>query len=506
MIKRLYLFAVMLIGLSSASYIAIAQDETDAFRYSYLSTQGTARSIGFGGALGSIGGDFSSLSVNPAGIGVYRSSEFTFAPAIRIGSVEGRYTGNSMADNNTRFTIGNLGLVLTSAPSGRRYQRADWKSVSFGIGINRVADFNRNYVYSGRDTSSFTELFAYDANKYPEDINNLGTYAGLGYQSYLLDTFNSRYISVVPWWKNPRHQRAVRERGGMTDFVLSVGGNYRERLILGATLGIPSLRYTREMIYQETDESGESDNFFNNFKYTENLTTEGTGINLKLGFIYKLEDQFRLGFAFHTPTYFGMKDVQTKSLTSNTENFKTDLGIVDANPLTIITSDDIPTNTYEYSMITPWRTVVSGAAILGKTGFVTMDYEFVDYSSTRFRYAFQDRDAETYINEKIRNTYKGGHIIRLGGEAKFDMLMLRLGIGYYTSPFKNYSGDRLDASAGVGLRFDTWFLDLGFVNTRYERREQPFDLTDATNGAVVVPTATLTNNLSNVAITIGFKF
>ena len=46
-----------------------AQDAVGAFTLSNLTTYGTARSIGFGGALGSIGGDFSCLSVNPAGIG-----------------------------------------------------------------------------------------------------------------------------------------------------------------------------------------------------------------------------------------------------------------------------------------------------------------------------------------------------------------------------------------------------------------------------------------------------
>ncbi|RYD57462.1 MAG: hypothetical protein EOP56_09160 [Sphingobacteriales bacterium] len=511
MTKRLYLFAAFSLGLSSVSYNAIAQDESDAFRYSNLSTQGTARSMGFGGALGSIGGDFSSLSVNPAGIGVYRSSEFMLSPAIRLGSVDGSYVGNSMTDNNSRFTFGNIGLVLTSVPSGRRYQRADWKSVSFGIGINRVADFNRNYVYSGRDATSFSELFALDANQYPDDITNTNTFAGIGWESYLLDTANGEFFSVVDWRARPRHQKTVRERGGISEFAISLGGNYQEKLMLGATLGLPILRYSRQMSYQETDESGDLNNFFQSFEYTENLKTEGSGINLKLGAIYKPTDQFRIGLAFHTPTFYSLKDVQSRTITTNTENYKIDLGQQNTNPVTSLLSEtDIPIQTFEYNLITPMRTVVSLAGIIAKSGFVTMDYEYVDHGATRFRYSFEERAAETFVNKKIKDSLQGSHIIRLGGEIKLDIIALRAGAGYYSNPFKTYSGDRLDLSVGAGLRFDSWFLDLALVNTRYNRKEQPFSLaavpTAQGTPPVTVPYASLDNKFNTVAITFGVKF
>ncbi len=71
---------VLLPALLIGSLGASAQDITEAYNLSNLTVQGTARSMGFGNALGSVGGDFSSLSVNPAGLGVYRSSEFTLTP------------------------------------------------------------------------------------------------------------------------------------------------------------------------------------------------------------------------------------------------------------------------------------------------------------------------------------------------------------------------------------------------------------------------------------------
>ena len=69
--KRIYVAA--LLSLSAATLWA--QQEMDAYRYSPMDLNGTARSIGMGGAFGALGGDMSAMSHNPAGIAVYRSSE-----------------------------------------------------------------------------------------------------------------------------------------------------------------------------------------------------------------------------------------------------------------------------------------------------------------------------------------------------------------------------------------------------------------------------------------------
>lgn len=57
---------------------AFAQSAIDAYRFSQPDLRGTARFMGMGGAFGALGGDLSTLSQNPAGIGVYRSNELGF--------------------------------------------------------------------------------------------------------------------------------------------------------------------------------------------------------------------------------------------------------------------------------------------------------------------------------------------------------------------------------------------------------------------------------------------
>lgn len=500
---RIYLFLVSFTCFISYAFYAQAQNEADALRYSYLSPQGTARSMGIGGALGSIGGDFTSLSVNPAGIAVYRTSEFMFTPSIKLNNADGSYLNFDMKDNGSRFTFNNLGVVFTSTARGRRYDNSKWKSVSFGFGINRLGDFNRNYTYSGiNTTSSGAERFSIDANDYPGDINNNATLAGLGYQSQLIyyNNGDSSYHPQMDYGRIPLTQtKTVRERGGMTDLVFSLGGNYEEKLLIGATLGIPSFRYTYDATYTESDNTSNDTNYFKTFQYNESLVTKGSGINLKLGFIYKANDNFRLGMAFHTPTYFNLKDVQNRSLTANTENFNP------ASPTVKATGIE---NYFEYSLVTPWRTVFSASGIVGKYGFITADYEYVNYASASFVYDPAYLAEERAINQSIKSAFRGTSNVRIGGEARIDHVMIRLGFGYYGSPYNNNNilGDKTEISAGLGYRESNWYADIAFVHSQYKNLEHPYILNYSAPVGIIAPTASLSNKLDNIALTIGFKF
>jgi len=478
---------------------ALAQDETDALRYSYLAPQGTARSMGFGNALGSVGGDFSSLSVNPAGIGIYRNGEMMFTPSIKANSVNGTYRGNTLNDDRTRFNINNAGFVITKAAKGRRYEHSKWKTSSFAFGFNRLADFNRNYIYSGyndpKTGSSGSEVFALDANDNLGDISNRiqdgASPAFLGYQSFLInpDSQAGVYRTVVPWDSNGLSQtRQVHETGGLNELLFSFGGNYMEKLMVGATVGIPFIRYDRNAEYSEALDRPTS--LFSNYSYTEKLTTKGTGINLKLGFIYKASDYFRFGAAVHTPSYFVMTDQYQYSVHAVAQgqiaNVSTDPGV------------------FNYSLTTPWRGVLSATGFLGKYGFVTADYEYVNYHSARYHFESDFSDYETSMNQAIKNTYKAASNFRIGIEGRpVDFMMVRVGFGYYGTPYKVSASNtnRIDLSAGIGFRFSHWFTDLGFVHSMYNGQEQPYVLP-----YVVVPTATLKNNLNNAALTVGFKF
>ncbi|MBS1588327.1 MAG: hypothetical protein JST52_01810 [Bacteroidetes bacterium] len=504
MLNKTNLASLAAIGILTVSQTAFAQDASDALRYSMLSPQGTARSMGFGNALGSVGGDFTSLSVNPAGIGIYRKSEFMFTPSLRFGNTTGSYLGTSTEETKSAFNFSNIGMIFTRAERGKRYDHSAWKAVSFGIGLNRLADFNRNYSYGGlmktapgQPNNSFSELFVNDIAQNPGNGTTNGTLGYLGYQTYLVNQDSLGYYTLASSRLGLNQARSVSEKGGLSELLFSLGGNYQEKLMLGMTVGIPTLRYSRDAYFQETDASGNPADGFGSFRYTESLRTSGIGINLKLGMILKPSDYFRFGLAVHTPTWFSMKDTYDEGLTANTENYK---GIQTTN------NDQ---NLFNYNLSTPWRGIISATGMMGKYGFITADYEYVDYSSMHYSFANDYKTEQTVRNNAIKSTFQAASNFRIGIEGRLDAFAVRAGFGYYGNPYKNGNNEamRKDFSLGLGFRGSRFFTDVAFVHSLYNQTEIPYSIPASAlyPSGLIAPTATLNNSMNTIALTIGWK-
>ena len=101
------------IVLMSSLFIQVsAQTAVDALRYSRTIAGGTARYMALNGAFGAVGGDFTVLSTNPAGIGIYRSSEFTITPSIFTGGTQSTFMGNTTDGEPTGYLPQYLGPLV----------------------------------------------------------------------------------------------------------------------------------------------------------------------------------------------------------------------------------------------------------------------------------------------------------------------------------------------------------------------------------------------------------
>ena len=144
--KKIFMLAMGGMFLSALSF---AQNEIDALRYSQLTHSGTARFTAMSGAFGALGGDFSVLSTNPAGIGIYRKSEFTFTPSFFSQKTTSNFKGNMLDDYKYNVNFSNAGIVLAHYESETKNA---WKGIMFGFGYNRLNNFNsrigRNYCRS----------------------------------------------------------------------------------------------------------------------------------------------------------------------------------------------------------------------------------------------------------------------------------------------------------------------------------------------------------------------
>ena len=512
----MYMKGILLAGVS-LMFVAFAQAQSlgEAFDFSNSNIQGTARSAGFGNALGSVGGDMASFAVNPAGIGVYRSSEISVTPSLKINGTMSDYAGTKTSDNASVMNINHFGVVLNRAPRGKRAARSPWKSVSFAFGMNKTGDFNRDFTYKGKNTtSSATQAMESDANLNPGNDTIPGTVGFLGWQGYLLNLDgNGKYRSVVPFQGGIDQQKQVRTRGGINEYEMTFGGNYRERWLLGCTIGLPTLNYSYTSNYSETIDPSNTSNpdNFTSFNYGKAITVTGNGINVKVGAIYIVSDNLRIGASLHSPTYYNL-----------TETFSPQLSSTVGGTATYFNTDDFPIGSqFDYHLTTPWKGIVSGTWLFGAKGFVTADMEYVDYSSMHFTFpdGYDDlsgmpfQQEEAAMNQSVKDTYKGAVNIRLGGEMKIrNVFMVRAGVGYYGNAYQagSINSQRTDLSLGLGWHFGHFFTDLAYVHSMYKATEQPYSIDYSgvitSSSPAVIPQAQINYQLNSLVWTAGLKF
>ncbi len=73
----------------------IAQNEVDALRYSQTTLVEQPGIYQWEELSDHLGADFSTISSNPAGLGLYKKSEFTITPSFYMGATKSDYNGNS---------------------------------------------------------------------------------------------------------------------------------------------------------------------------------------------------------------------------------------------------------------------------------------------------------------------------------------------------------------------------------------------------------------------------
>ncbi len=468
--------------------LSFSQNEIDALRYTQRMYSGTARFTSMAGAFGALGGDFSALSTNPATIGIYRRSEFTFTPSFFNQKTTSSFSGNSLDDYKYNVNFSNAGIVLSYyEPETKNL----WKGVMFGFGYNRLNNFNSRLAITGKNsTSSLLDFYISDAQEMGLDTSAMdpfGTQLALNSGAIFSDT-NGTYYHHLQGSYGQVQSKAVTTSGSMGETVFTLGGNYSDKLFLGATIGIPHIRYHEESTYMEEGDSTAL-NGFQSFELNQDLRTTGVGFNFKFGMIYKPTDWVRIGGAIHSPSYFEMHDDWSSDMKTSFSNAQWN------------GESESPSGIYDYSLVTPMRTMGSIGFIIKKIGLIGVDYEFVDYPSATLR---SDKYKYLTENKAIREKYMEGSNIRVGTEWRLQPLSLRGGFAYYSSPFKRGTGNdgvgaRIDYTAGIGFREENFFLDFAYVLSQASENYYLYD-------ATVISPSKNTSTSSSVLMTLGFKF
>ncbi len=297
---------LLLTGLFILAGTVYAQYPEDALRYSQIYYQGTARNMAAGSAFGAVGGDFSVLSTNPGGIGVFRQKDLSVSGEVFSNKVNSVYNGTSTDQTKTMFDLSNVGYVM-SKQIGRGGK--GWKYWQLGFGMNRLNNYNSNILMQGvNQESSRMDVYieeAYDmldnGYSFDEIYDYDAFYLGPAWDTYLLDTLrvdNDLYlVSPVPPGGILQAQK-VEIKGSNNEYLVSFGANFNDVVYLGATLGLPYLSYNRVSEYAEYDIADTIESF-DRWSVTENLRTTGWGVNFKAGILVRPIDWIRIGAAFH---------------------------------------------------------------------------------------------------------------------------------------------------------------------------------------------------------------
>jgi len=488
--------SVLALGILGGSVPVMAQTETDALRFGQTSVTGTARSLAVGGAMGAVGGDMSASSINPASLGIYRTSEFIITPTLKFGNNSADYLNTNTSTGFSRFSINNFGAVFSTPARGADYEKKNWKSVAFGITFNKLQDFNEEGRYKGNNKeSSITEVFAEDAARYGTSWQMAPPYGALAWEGFLIDENNHSYVynDILLNGGSVNQEKSWRKRGNVQEWGLVFGGNYREKLMIGGSLNILSYRYNSTVNYYEEDASTNTGNNFDYLTYNEYLDTRGVGFNAKFGMLYNINTDVRVGGHISTPTWSAMNDEADYEIRTETEALSG----------TRVVRPDKPYY-FEYSLRTPWKVGVNAMTYLGNKGFISADYEYIAYNTMSYSFPGFQSGADN-VNRQIQNTFTGGHVIRVGAEGRFDNLFVRAGVAHHTSPFKEsktFGGARTDFSVGGGVNLQGFSINLAYVYALRSYSEYGYPIVYS---GIPVGLGKINNNNNFIALSLGFK-
>jgi hypothetical protein len=494
--KRIVLIIFASLAVSSGIF---SQNVDDALRYSQTFYGGSARFMSMGGAFTALGADLSTLSQNPAGLGVFRSSELTLTPQLFHINTSAGFDGIT-SDYLYNFNLAQAGIVSNIISNNTE---TGLITLNFGYSFNKSNNLNQSINIQGRNnSSSMADYWAGRANGWFKDELYDNVYdAFLAYDTWLIDTlsgsdFNygtvySNYGDNPPSAYGQSIRRLVSNEGYTGEHALSIGGNYSNKIYFGATLGINKLRYTSHYEHREsTDLLLPSQ--FENFTYTDHFENTGTGYSLKIGAIVKPVETVRLGFAFHSPTWYRINEYFYESMSSNF----TDGGSYNApgDPLR-----------YKYALATPFRALTGIAVQIRKIALLSADYEFVDYGTARFSETGDNYDYSEK-NLSIKNSLSSASNLRLGGELRLNKMYLRSGYGYYGKAFKtgedNADLDYRSLSFGAGFRERNISIDFAYTNYSNSQKYILYPLESSFDPATV----NLSTLKNMITLTVGYKF
>ena len=448
---------------------------------------GTARYVGMGGALEALGADISTMSTNPAGIGMFRRSN----ASLSFGVVSQQDAADFAGASATKMSFDQTGFVYT--------MRTDVDSwLNFGFNYHKSRNFN--YILSAADglngasQNKLTYAKAKNGLLYEVDKSLAPRFdKSFASCSQLDDIYarNLNYNGSDNTWYYDEADGYILDRshkGYISEYDINLSGNMHNKVYLGLTIGVHDVNYRH---FGEYTEHLIGPNGAYDLTVSDERDIDGTGVDMKAGIIFRPIDEsaFRIGAYIHTPTWY---DLSTTNQTVVSDGSHT----VDAH------------ETYDFKLFTPWKFGLSAGHTIGSSLALGATLEYADYGSldTRFNtgtsydswgYSYEDSESDNIMNRHTEETLKGVATVKLGLEFKpVSEMAVRLGYNY-VSPMYDKNGFKdgtlqTDGSyyssatdytnwkstnritCGIGTRLGSMNLDLAYQYSATNGEFSPF--------------------------------
>lgn len=501
--KQLLSLAVLMTVLSLS-----AQETYENAKLVGDDLNGTARYVGMGGAMEALGADISTISSNPAGLGLYRHSMVNASGSLNMQSGAPSYAKG----DKTTVSFDQIGFVYSLQTRPSSY-------INFAFNYHKSKNFNyilaaanslnnasqnkltyqkaRNGVFTSDKDITFSQVDALymGTDLYDRDENVLYNDVATSYQM------------------NREHE------GYVADYDFSINGNINNRVFLGLAFSVKDVNYKHYGTYTEQING-------NPLTLTDDRRIDGSGFDLKAGVIVRpIENSpFRIGAYVHTPTWYDL----------TTENYSKLTG--SSGPIS---------ESYDYKMTTPWKFGFALGHTIGNNLAFGATYEYADYSSTKTRIKglygdfYEDTQVDREMNNHTESTLKGVSTIKVGAEYKpLPELAIRAGYNYVSPKYESDGFKAVDISSpgvyyssatdytnwkatnrltfGVGYQIDKFNIDLSYQCSMQKGDFTPFTEWVETEpnemGVVdhsqdnIAGATSVKNNRHQVMLTLGYHF
>jgi len=504
-----YLFTL----IAGLAFSAVqSQEISDALRYAQDNLNGTGRFKAMGGAFGALGGDFSSLNINPAGSAVFANSQVGITLSNYNIKNKADYFGTKNSLSNSTFDVNQAGAILVF---DYITEKSKWKKFVIAVNYENANNYDNSVFANGTNPNrSVADYFLSYANPNPsinqggiplntlqtayyENLNFTDQQALLGYQTYTIepnnpnDPNNDTYSSNVPAGGNYYQENYIESTGYNGKLAFNASAQYADKFYFGLNINSHFTDYVQSSSFYEENTNSQSIGVRNLF-FNNNLHTYGSGFSFQLGAIAKVTTALRAGLAYQSPTWYTMNDELNQSVGSR--------GFFNPTPgqpvLSDAYSDSAITIAYDpYKLQTPGKWTGSLAYVFNKSGLISVDFGLKDYSNTRFK-----SNGFRSVNSDMDNLLDYAAEFRIGAEKRIKQWSLRAGFRNEQSPYKNGKtiGDLTGYSGGFGYNFGNTKLDLAYSYSQ-RKSEQGFFSQGFTDGAAIKSV----NN--NIALTLLFE-